>query len=143
MAKSKRLSSKQFALIEDLLRGELDEPEILDKHKLARRLYRRWLADEAFCEELNQRVAGEYRQSKFLVARYAPSAAARLVKLTECGKEETARKACLDIITMNPSTSSTCPPVAPDDKTKELAPISPQAASRLLAVLAEEDSKDS
>ncbi len=143
MATPKKLTRRQFALIEDLFVSEVEDQEVLDKHKVSRQLYHKWLADEVFVEQLDQRVAGAHRQSTFLIARYARSAAAKLIRLINCEKEETARKACLDIITMNPSTSLTCTPAPPDDKTKEPTPISPQAASRFLAVLAEENSKDS
>ena len=138
MAKAKRLSSKQLALIDDLFAGELDEQQALEKHEVGRQLYHRWLADGQFAEQLNQRIAGAYRQSTFLIARNARSAAQKLVDLTKCGKEETARKACLDIITMNPSTSLAGAPAVRDDKTEEPSPISPQTASRVLAALAED-----
>jgi hypothetical protein len=34
MAKRKRLQKKQFAVIEDVFSGEVDEQGILDKHKI-------------------------------------------------------------------------------------------------------------
>ena len=143
MAKTKRLSRKQLALIEDLFASKLDEQKILDEHKVARQLYRKWLADEQFTEELNQRVGGAYRQSKLLLASNAPVAAKELVGLTKSKNPETARKACLDIIAMNPSTGQLGTPATAEDKAEEPSPISPQVASRVLAVLAEENNKDS
>ena len=143
MATPKKLTRRQLALIEDLFAGESEEQEVLDKHKVGRQLYCRWLADKAFSAQLDQRVAGAYRQSTFLIARHARSAAERLIGLTECQKEETARKACLDIITMNPSTGLAATGATAEDKTEDPAPIPPQTASRLLAALAEENNKDS
>ncbi len=139
MAKAKRLSRKQLALIQGLFASKLDEQKILDKHRVSRQLYRKWLADEQFTEELNQRVAGAYRRSTFLFARNASKVAQKLVDLTENKSPETARKACLDIITMNPSTGLPATGSARDDETEEPSPIPPETASRLLAVLAEKN----
>ena len=139
MAKSKRLSRKQLALIEDLYRSELDEQKILDNHKIGRQLFRKWLTDGQFNDELNHRVDGAYRQSKLLLASNARTVTERLVKLTETENQnpETARKACLDIIAMNPSTGPAGTGSIRDDRTEEPFPIPPETASRLLAVLAE------
>lgn len=143
MAKTKQLSKKQLAVIEDLFNGELDEQSVLGKYKVSRKLYNKWLANEAFVEQFDQRIAGAYRQSTLLIARYAPLAAAKLVQLTESESQETARKACLDIISMHSSSGSlvSAPAVLVDNPAS--APpnpldLSPETASRLLAALAEE-----
>jgi len=140
MTKEKRLSKKQLAVVDDMFAGELGEPAVLDKHNVSRNLYNRWLTDKAFVEQLDQRVAGAHRQSTFLIARSAPLAAGRLVRLTESGKGETTRKVCLDIISMRAPTSRPAP-------TPEEAPdrpsLSPETSGRLLAVLAEETAQKS
>ena len=143
MAKAKQLSKKQLAVIEDLFNGELDEQSVLGKYKVSRKLYNKWLANEAFAEQFDQRIAGAYRQSTLLIARYAPLAAAKLVQLTESESQETARKACLDIISMHSSSGSlvSAPAVLVDNPAS--APpnpldLSPETASRLLAALAEQ-----
>jgi len=136
MDKRKSLTKKQLAVIEDLFAGELDEQAILDKHKVSRNLYNRWLADERFAKQFNERIARAYRQSEFIIARYAPLAAAKLVQLTESESQETARKACLDIISMQTIRE------AKDDgqMTMDERPdgLSSEAASRILAALAED-----
>ncbi len=137
MAKAKQLTRRQSALIEGLFAGQLEEQAVLDKHDVSRRLYFKWLADEAFAELLNRQVAVAYRRSKLLIARQAPTVASTLVGLTKCGKEETARKACLDIICPNSSIHSAETSAAPDGRPPESTQISPQAAGRLLAALAE------
>lgn len=143
MAKAKQLSKRQLAVIEDLFNGELDEQAVLDKYKVGRKLYNKWLADETFVEQFDQRIAGAYRQSTLLIARYAPLAAAKLVQLTESEKEETARKACLDIISMHAPTDrlAVAPAVLVDNPasaTSNPPDLSPETASRLLDILAEE-----
>ncbi len=143
MTTQNKLTRRKLALTEDLFTSELDEQKILDNHKVGRQLYSRWLADEAFSEQLDQRVAGAHRQGTFLIARNARSAAKELIKLTKCEKEETARKACLDIITMKPSATLAATPAAAEDNTPEPTRLSPQTISRLLAVLADDNNEDS
>ena len=136
-----RLSKRQLAVVEDLFAGELDEQAVLDKHKVSRKLYEKWLADEHFNEAFNKLIARAHRQGLLIIARYAPLAASKLVQLTGSDSAETARKACLDIISM-PSTHSgpylapqfTAGPDAVPASAKQL---SPETASRLLAALAE------
>ncbi len=140
MAKRKQLSKKQLAAIDDMFAGELDEQAVLDKHKISRNTYNRWQGDELFVDEFNRRIASAHRQSVALIARYAPLAAAKLVQLTESKNQETARKACLDIISL-PSLAAkkTEQSDKPQTCSSELKQkLSPETASRLLAVLAEE-----
>lgn len=146
MPNAKQLTKRQLAVIEDLFSGELDEQAVLDKHKISRNRYNKWQSDDNFAEQFDMRIAGAYRQSVALIARYAPLAAAKLIQLTESDKAETARKACLDIISMpiltanrktqplsdEPSFAGTQPQSA------ETQQLTEQTAGRLLAVLAEE-----
>jgi hypothetical protein len=140
--KRRKLSRKQLAVIDTLFSGELDEQAILDKHNVSRRLYNEWQDDDAFIEHFERRIASARRQRAALIAKYAPLAAAKLVQLTECDKEETARKACIDIISMplvlagnthrkSESQTAQTSDSLPDQQLTE------QTASRILAVLAQ------
>jgi len=40
---TRKLSSRQLAVIDEIFRGEVDEQSILDKYKVSRKLYNRWL----------------------------------------------------------------------------------------------------
>jgi len=152
MTKRNQLTKRQLAVIEDLFSdfSMADEQAVLDKHKVSRNLYNKWLADSSFIEQIEQRIAAAHRQSAALIARYAPLAAAKLVQLTDSEKEETARKACLDIISM-PQIAS-LKSQTENHKAKianrgtsdsQIAPqLSDQTVSRLLAVLAEEKPMD-
>jgi len=137
-----RLSKRQLAVIEDLFAGELDEAAVLDKHKVSRNRYDEWLADERFLEAFAERIGRAYRQSQFIIARYAPLAAAKLVQLTGSDSAETARKACLDIIGFSGQGSGNSIPLS-DPRALNPTPgeasgqLSAEAASRLLAALAE------
>lgn len=140
MNREKKLSKRQLAVIEDLFSGELDEQAVLDRHNVSRGLYNKWLADGRFAGQFNERIGRFFRQSAALIARYAPLAAAKLIALTESDSQETARKACLDIISFLDSRCS-----IPDARgeTRETSdelrfPLSPETASKILSALAEE-----
>jgi hypothetical protein len=139
MTGKKRLKKRQLAVIDDMFSGELDEQAVLDEHKVSRNVYNRWLADGLFVSEFDRRVISAHRQSAALIARYAPLAAAKLVQLTESEKEETARKACVDIISLPALLDKR--KIQPDEpqtaETQQLQQITEQTASRLLAALAQ------
>ena len=153
MRKAKRLSVRQLAFIGDLFGGKLSEQAALEKHHVSRRLYNKWLTNSAFAEEFDRRIAGLYRQNALLIAHNASKAMEELMKLIK-GKEEstgnnvkkpekgeTTRKACLDIIKMHLSPRLAGRPKAPDKKATpppEPPKLSPETASKLLAVLAQE-----
>ena len=143
-----RPSKRQLAVIDDLFDGKMDEQEILEKHNLSISVFRKWLSSDNFIAELGRRTEAARRQSEMIIARFAPAAAAELVALTECEKEDVRRKACLDIITAagsNPASAIAAesgPAVGNIEKTTAPAWLSPQLASRLLAVMAEGDTDD-
>jgi crotonobetainyl-CoA:carnitine CoA-transferase CaiB-like acyl-CoA transferase len=139
MSKQNKLSQRQLDVIEDLFAGELDEQAVLEKHRVNPRLYKKWQADDAFIAQFERRIAAAHRQSAAMIARYAPVAAAKLVQLTQCDKEETARKACLDIISMQTPLPAPLRPKAADPDAPEQSPmLSGQTASKILAFLAEQ-----
>jgi len=93
----------------------------------------------AFIEQLDKHSTGAYRRSALHLGRFAPKAATRLVVLSEQDKGETARKACLDII--SPPwlcDRSVTTPAAPPDNPADDPPLSQETASRVLAALADE-----
>ena len=143
--RTRKLTKRQLAVIEDILSGELAEAEVLKKHKVGLAVYRKWCSSEAFVEEMMRREAGFRRQSELILVRYAPLAAAKLVALTDSEKDETARKACLDIIsaagedcTSGAVGKSNNGPAETLDAEQGPA-ISPETASKLLEVLAGEE----
>ena len=119
--------------------AELDEQAILEKHKVNRNVYNRWLADGLFVSEFDRRIMSAHRQSAALIARYAPLAVAKLVQLTELDKEETARKACMDIISLPALLDKRIVQPGELQTTETQLPqqLTEQAASRLLAALAQ------
>jgi len=145
MARRKYLSQRQLAVLDDLFNSDLDEQGVLDKHKVRRSTYDRWLADELFAEWVERYVNGLKRRSELLMAKYSCLAAAKLVELTASDKAETARKACLDIISAPKIAADRGerPDKAPKESDKHVEQLSDATASRLLATLAEEKGEKS
>lgn len=135
-SKNKPLSKKQLAVIDDLFDGVMSEAKVMKKHTLQKHVLRRWLVSEAFTNELDLRIESAQRQSELVIAQYAPTAATKLVDLTSCEKEETARKACLDIITMRDGhpAAGTCDR---KDTVAKQTDLDTETAGRILAALAE------
>jgi len=140
MTRRRHLSQRQLAVLDDLFNSELDEQGVLDKYNVRRGTYERWLADNLFAERFKQYLNGLKRRSELLMARYGCLAAAKLVELTASEKEETARRACLDIMTMPKKISEKTPPADTSkfSESKDVPQLSPEKAGRLLAALAEE-----
>ena len=140
MAKKRYLYKRQLEVLDDLFSGELDEQSVLKKHKVGRSVYSRWLEDKLFASEFSRRLESARFQGELIIARYSAVAAAKLVQLTESAKEETARKACLDIISQpkraaKEQEQSSGPGNVTDEHVQQL---SEQTTSRILAALAEE-----
>ena len=78
------------------------------------------------------------RHSELIIARCRGLAAAKLVELTGCEKEETARKACMDIIMARPCSIENAGAGGKEDEGEiEDEQISPEETSVILAALAE------
>ena len=136
MSKAKKLTKRQRAVIEDLFTAEMDEQDVLEKHNVSQALYSRWLTDERFTGHFDRRMAQAYRSGRIALARHATAAAGKLVELTKCEKGETARKACLDIITLDNPTAGAAATEAEDQTDTVKTELAPETASRILAALA-------
>jgi hypothetical protein len=134
MAKRKQLTKRQLSVIEDLFSGQLSEQGVLDKHNVSRNIYNNWQADDNFAKEFAERIDSVCRQGQLIIARYAPLAAAKLVQLTESENQETARKACLDIISLPKWPVKEVERSGGSEKAGQQ--LSPETAGRLLAALA-------
>lgn len=139
MTRRKHLSQRQLAVLDDLFNSDIDEQAVLDKHKVRRSTYDRWLEDKLFAERFKQYVNGLKRRSELLMAKYSCLAAAKLVGLTASGKDETARKACLDIISLPKvgAQKTERPDKATKNSDNPAEQLPEETASRLLAALAE------
>lgn len=132
-----KLSKRQLAVIDDLFSGD-DEQTVLARHRISRQIYIKWQANGDFTAEFDRRIATLNRQSELIIARYTVLATAKLVQLTESEKEETARKACLDVISLPRSVGQKTAETADNPQDNNNVELSQETASKLLAVLAEE-----
>ena len=139
MSKAKYLNKKQSGVLKDLFTGQLDEEEVLEKWKVMRQTYSRWHKTAMFAAEYKRRLKQAKRKSELIIARFAPAAASKLVKLTQSKKEETARKACLDLINYSVRKAKKKSESKEQPKDEQMPDISPEKASRLLDVLYEDD----
>jgi len=131
------LNPQQLLVIDDLFERGLTELEVCQKHGLAMEKLREWSRDPDFTNEVRQRLFTPVSKAWVMLGRSAPQVAARLIELTESEKSETARKACLDILTALPWDQ---PEPAENDSEESHVPewFTERTASRLLEVLAEE-----
>ncbi|MGD0551854.1 MAG: hypothetical protein ABSB25_04300 [Sedimentisphaerales bacterium] len=131
----KQLTKKQRDVIDDLFSGELDEQQIFEKHRINKRVYDKWLAEDNFADEFDRRIKSAHRRGELIIARFANVAAAKLVQLTESENQETSRKACLDVINYLRQKAEPSPDGQPE--AEKLPDLPPEVASRLLAALAQ------
>ena len=139
MVRKQQLTEKKLALIDDLFETGFDEEAVLKKHDVSRVCYRRWLGDKRFVEAMDNRIEWLNRQSQAIIAQYATLAAAKLVELTDSEKDETARKACLDIMSFPKQTTGNAEAQEKIEAADER--LSDLTASKLLGVLAKEKTK--
>ena len=95
-----KLSPRQKQIIEDVFSG-MDEESLAKIYDIKISVLRQWLGEDRFKKRLNEKIESAQRQSSMIIASCGPVAAARLVGLMDSDKSETARKACLDIISVN------------------------------------------
>ncbi len=139
MTRPKPLTRRQLAVLDELLADVPDDKTVLDRYKIDPELYNKWLTEPAFIEQFDKRIAAAHRRSVLHLARFATKAAARLVQLSEKGEGETARKACLDIISgCDSAPAADRKREAGDDAPQTSEHLSPETASRILTTLADE-----
>jgi hypothetical protein len=132
--KKTKLSRKQLAVIDDIFAGNLDDQSIIQKNKLRLSTYNQWQNNAHFIAEFETRMAIAHRKSLAVIAGYATVAAVKLVQLTDSENQETARKACLDIISFGNSNKNSIQ-TKPSDPDQEPLAFDHQTAARLLKAL--------
>ena len=87
-------------VLKDIIEAGMNEREVEEKYRLQKGLIRRWYADEEFRTELIAAVKTARLRAMAMMGQSTTMAMTELVSLARCGKEETRRKACMDIIRM-------------------------------------------
>ena len=132
-----KLTKKQKRVLAELFGDKLEESEVLEKHAVRAETFDKWLADDVFLAEY---MRLSLRRNKIVVAKYASVATSKLIALTSSETGETARKACLDIVTLQQDMEPPAPQTA--EKENRFEPeIDPETASKMLALLAESRDK--
>jgi hypothetical protein len=130
------LTEKQLTVIDDLFESGGDENTVLQKHNISRTVLQDWLKDKAFSDEIADRLNSSKLHSKILLSKYASFAATKLIGLCQSENQETSRKACLDILSLEACLKQAGE--SPENQSPQAqAPIDAQTASKILAVLAE------
>lgn len=138
LTKAQYLTKRQKGVLEDLFSGRFSEEEILEKRKVSRRTYHRWLGQEFFVAEFKRLVKITQHKCELIFARYAAEVASKMVSLAGAEKEEIASKACMYVINypernLKKGVESKKPP-----EEEPLPDLPPEVASRLLAAIADE-----
>ncbi|MDD5134934.1 MAG: hypothetical protein PHP01_05940 [Phycisphaerae bacterium] len=132
------LTKKQSQAIDDLFESGGDEAAVLTKHNIRRKDWQKWQGDNDFKNEITARLESAKRRSRIILAKYLPVAAAKLVHLCGSDKEETARRACLDILELRNKIAAEANADENEDAQESAEQIDPATASKLLAALADE-----
>ena len=138
MLYSMYLSKKQRGVLIDLFSGKFTIQEVLDRRKVTRRTYFRWHAQQYFAAEFKRLLNLARSEHQLVFARYASDIATKLVSLATADKEETARRACMDVIANHLRKAKSTDDAKDKSPNEQLPEIPPDVASRLLAALASE-----
>jgi hypothetical protein len=132
------LNRQHKHVITDLFENGLKEHEVCAKHGLALDELRQWYRDDAFRQEVSLRLFVPVAIARIMLARAAADVASRLVAMTYSDKEETARKACLNIIGLLPWVHDEVTDQGSRIAEPDFSCLTADTASRFLAIIAEE-----
>jgi len=128
------LTKLQAEVMDRIFSGE-DEDKALAAAEISQSIYQRWLRSEKWQEEFERRVEACQRQAQLLISSYQPVAAAKLIGLLDCDKEQTVRQACLDILQMKPLIPKDDKQDTPGKALQRLS-VSSEAATKIMKILA-------
>ncbi len=141
MRKNTCLTKKQFDVIEDLLMSGMRESDILQKHNVNSTLYNKWINDEKFICQLENRVTIAYKRNAARIAENLSKAADVLTDKLKQAEIDVVKKVCIDLASLQKQVLANQPAVRQKSKTPENpadTTLSDEAAGKILAALAEE-----
>lgn len=127
------------AFIDDLVFTDKEEQEILDKHKISRRRYYAWLGDARFLDRLQNRIQASRNRNTLRIARHAAKAVDKIIDTLADSRSTAARKARLDLITLDKGTLKTAAADASADRSTpqpQTPTLTPEQRNAVLAALA-------
>lgn len=128
-----KINSRQRRFLNEILDKRVPIDNAIEIVGIDERLLCAWFATPAFLEELARRIEFITKRADMLISQHRLTAVEKLVTLTSCEKEETARKACLDIIELTTEKNT-------QQQTEPTPQLSPELAAKLLSIIA--DSKN-
>jgi translation elongation factor EF-Ts len=123
------VTKKQKDFLTEIIDNRLTVEEAMKKGRINQITLRKWFSSQPFIIELAKRIECLVKRADMLISQHRLTAVERLLRLTDSEKEETARKACLDILKLTSSGKSTA-------KEPDMPSFSPQTAAKLLEILA-------
>ena len=126
-----KLNKKQRDFLDEILNNRSSVELASDKLNISSDCLCKWFASPEFTEELARRLELIIKRADMLISQNRLTAAEKLINLTSCEKEETARKACLDILELTATIT--------DKNHKPQQKIDPKLAAKLLSILAESE----
>jgi len=126
------LTKKQQEVARAVYQGRLTQEELSERFGITTRLLQKWLRTEAFNEELARLCESAERDTRFIINRYGPIAAAKLVTLLDSEKDDTARRTALDMV----DRCLNARPTDSDENEQTEAEVSDEQARRMLLTLA-------
>ena len=94
------LTKPQKSVLKLIFEHRKTEEEALEEAKISQKVYDGWFKQSLWRGEYNRRIKLCQRRADQIVAAYKELAAIKLIQLTDCEKEVTARQACLDVLGM-------------------------------------------
>jgi hypothetical protein len=132
------LTGQQIAVLDDIFKGNMSEEGAVRNHNVSKVLYRKWLGDDVFADEIGHRTAALERQSKLIIAKLTSYAAVKLVNLMNSDKTEIVRKACFDTISFPIGTVGGGKGSKNESPMDAAGQFDSELAGRLLEMLAED-----
>jgi hypothetical protein len=92
------LSKKQLMALDEFFESGGDESSVLKKHNITMALWLKWNNSVPFVKEICRRIEMLKLQSDILISKYKPYAISQLLAQCKSENNETARKACVDLM---------------------------------------------
>ena len=127
------LTKQQVRVAADVYGGRLSEKALVLRHKVSLKVLREWLRMPEFQDELQRLCVESMQETRCTISRYGPVAALKLAELLASGKEDTVRRAALDLV--DRCLKNSVEPVDGDDEEQLI--LSDDDARRMLFTLAE------
>ena len=128
------LTIKQKKVAQAVYEGRLSETEIAEQFKISPQLLGKWLQSETFQQELHRLCETSIHETRCIISRFGPTAALQLATLLSSEKDDTKRRAALDLVDRCLAIQKQTQ--ADTNPTDDEEPISDAAAKAMLLELA-------